>query len=93
VTPEPARESKALIALVWPLLVTNLLNVSVGIADMKMVGVLGVAPLAAVGTSRQVFMLILGLMLAVAGGTSVLIAHAHGARDTKRVGRVSELLL
>lgn len=88
---KPARtgEDRALIALVWPLVVTNLLNVCVGIADMKMVGVLGVAPLAAVGMSRQVFMLILGLMIAITGGTSVLVAHAHGARDRKRVSEVS----
>lgn len=86
---EHRAENRALLALVWPLIVTNLLNVSVGIADMKMVGVLGVDPLAAVGISRQVFMLILILMLAISGGTSVLVSHAHGAEDTDRVSSIA----
>ena len=82
-------EIRALLHIVWPLIVTNLLNVAVGIADMKMVGVLGVAPLAAVGMSRQVFMLVLSLMIAITGGASVLVAHAYGARDPRRVSAVA----
>ncbi|MBN1672773.1 MAG: MATE family efflux transporter [Kiritimatiellae bacterium] len=82
-------EIQALLAIVWPLIVTNLLNVTVGIADMKMVGMLGVAPIAAVGMSRQIFMLILSLMIAITGGTSVLVAHAYGARNPRRVSEVA----
>jgi putative MATE family efflux protein len=73
-------------ALVWPIILTNLLNVTVGMIDFKMVGVLGVAPIAAVGMARQVMMFLMVVMIAISGGSSVLIAHAHGAEDRHRVG-------
>lgn len=54
-----------------------------------MVGVLGVAPLAAVGISRQVIMFMMVLMIAISGGSSVLIAHAYGARDFSKVSQIA----
>lgn len=86
---ERRTERHALLAIVWPLIVTNLLNVAVGIADMKMVGSLGVAAIAAVGMARQVYMLVLTLMIAIMGGTSVLVAHAYGARNAERVSQIA----
>lgn len=73
----------------WPLILTNMLNVSVGIIDFKMVGSLGITAIAAVGMSRQVMMFLMVLMIAISGGVSVLVAHAHGAGDQERVSRVS----
>ena len=54
-----------------------------------MVGSLGVTEIAAVGMSRQVTMFILVLMIAISGGGSVLVAHAHGAGDEERVSAVA----
>jgi len=76
-------------AIAWPLILTNMLNVTVGIIDFKMVGMLGVESIAAVGMSRQVMMILLVLMIAISGGSSVLVAHAHGAGDRKRVAEVA----
>ena len=76
-------------AIAWPLILTNLLHVSVGIIDFKMVGVLGVTSIAAVGMARQVMMLLMVLMLAISGGASVLVAHAYGAEDQRKVSEVS----
>jgi putative MATE family efflux protein len=76
-------------AIAWPLILTNILNALVGLVDFKMVGVLGVESIAAVGMSRQVTMFILVLMIAISGGASVLVAHAHGAGDRDKVGSIA----
>lgn len=76
-------------AIAWPLLLTNLLNVAVGIVDLKMVGTLGIESIAAVGMSRHVMMFLMVLMIAVSGGSSVLVAHAHGAQDPQRVRQIA----
>lgn len=76
-------------AVAWPLILTNMLNVLVGIVDFKMVGALGVASIAAVGMARQVMMFLMVLMLAISGGSSVLIARAYGAGDRKQVSEIA----
>ena len=76
-------------AIAWPLILTNILNVTVGIIDLKMVGVLGYQPIAAVGMARQVSNFFMVLMIAITGGASVLIAHAFGAGDKKRLQDVA----
>lgn len=86
---EGKREIKQIWAVAWPLILSNVLNVAVGLADLKMVGVLGVEEIAAVGMSRQVVMFILVFMLAVSGGASILVAHAYGAKDKRQVSIIS----
>ena len=76
-------------AIAWPVILQNLLTATVGIVDFKMVGTLGVASIAAVGMSRQVMMFLLVLMIAISGGTSVIVAHASGAGDRRRVSEVA----
>lgn len=83
------KEIKQIWAVAWPLILSNILNVAVGLADLKMVGVLGVEAIAAVGMSRQVMMFILVFMLAVSGGASILVAHAYGAKDKRQVSIIS----
>ncbi len=73
----------------WPLIVTSMLNVAVGIADLKMVGALGVSSIAAVGMARHVVMFLLTVMIAISRGPTVLVAHAYGARDPRRVSEVA----
>ena len=75
--------------IVWPLIVTNILSVVVGMVDFKMVGVLGVEAIAAVGMARQVMMFLQVLIFAISAGASVVIAHAFGAGDQRRVSEVS----
>jgi putative MATE family efflux protein len=76
-------------AIAWPLILTNMLNVTVGIVDFKMVGALGVAPIAAVGMARQVMMFLQVLMIAISGGSSVLVAHAYGAKEPHKVSQIA----
>ena len=82
-------EFESVWAIAWPLILTNMLNVTVGIIDFKMVGTLGVESIAAVGMARQVMMLLLVVMLAISGGSSVLVAHAYGAKDHRRISQVA----
>lgn len=87
--PSPLSERTAVWRLAWPLILTNLLNVAVGVIDFKMVGAIGFDAIAAVGVARQVMMLIMVVLVAISGGASVLVAHACGAGDPARVGRVA----
>ena len=82
-------EFKRVWKIAWPIILTNMLQVMVGIVDFKMVGSLGIEPIAAVGMSRQVMMFIMILMIAISGGNSVLVAHAYGAKNQQRVSRIA----
>ena len=83
------REIPQVWAVAWPVILTNMLNVLVGLIDFKMVGALGVASIAAVGMARQVMMFLMVLMLAISGGSSVLIARAYGAGDRQAVSDIA----
>jgi len=82
-------EIKHVWAIAWPLVLSNILNVTVGLVDFKMVGKLGVTSIAAVGMARQVNMLIMVVMIAISGGASVLIAHAHGSGNRNKVSEIA----
>lgn len=82
-------EMKQVWKIAWPIILTNILQVTVGIADFKMVGRLGIDAIAAVGMARQVMMFIMILMIAINGGCSVLIAHAYGAGDSRKVSQIA----
>lgn len=84
-----AAEFRRVWKIAWPLILTNMLQVTVGIVDFKMVGTLGIESIAAVGMSRQVMMFIMILMIAINGGSSVLVAHAYGAGDQRKVSRTA----
>ncbi len=71
--------------IAWPVIITNVLNVLVGLVDLRMVGALGVTEIAAVGMGRQVMNLVFVIMIAISGGSSVVIARAHGAGDIKGI--------
>ena len=48
--------------LSWPIVAASLLQVAVGIADIKMVGVLGPEAIAAVGMARSVIFTLVALV-------------------------------
>ncbi|TFH03948.1 MAG: MATE family efflux transporter [Spirochaetales bacterium] len=81
-------ESRTVWKIAWPLILTNILNVLVGIVDLKMVGALGVAAIAAVGMGRQVMNLVFVIMIAISGGSSIVIARAFGAGNRESVSIV-----
>lgn len=76
--------------LAWPAVITMLLQMVVGIADIAMVGRLGADELAAVGLGRQIVFLFQGLISGVGIGTTALVARYVGARDKEKATLVSE---
>ena len=74
--------------LSWPIVAASLLQVAVGIADIKMVGVLGPEPIAAVGMARSVIFTLVALVFAVSTGVQVLVAQYSGRGDEVTADRV-----
>lgn len=79
---------KRIVSLALPVMGEGILHLTFGFVDMIFVGQLGVAPLAAVGLSFQVLMILQSLLAAFSMGTMVLVAHHMGAKDEKGAQRV-----
>ena len=79
--------------LAWPIILASLLQVTMGIADMAMVGRLpadrSTAAVAAMGSSLFVLMFVLTLGFAIATGSAVLMARRTGEKDITAVANVS----
>ena len=76
--------------LALPVLLTNLLQTSVNVVDVFMVGRLGPFEIAAIGMSQVVRMLLLVGMLSVTAGAMTLAAQAKGGRDPKQLAFVAK---
>ncbi len=77
------------VRLALPVILTNLLQSVVNVVDVFMVGRLGPIPIAAIGMSNVIRMLVLVLVLTVAAGAMSLVAQAKGARDPERMSFVT----
>lgn len=87
---EKYREDASLVTrLAFPVVLTNLLQTSVNVLDVFMIGRLGSMELAAVGMGLMARMLIMVGMIAVSSGAMVLIAQARGAKDQNRLQEVA----
>lgn len=71
-----------------PIILTNLLQTLVNVADVFLVGRLGPVEVAAVGMSQVLRTLMLVGMMSITTGSMVLVAQARGARDPDQVSRV-----
>ena len=72
---------KTTLFLAWPVILQSLLQVSVGTIDMKMVGIIGVDAISAVGTSRNIIMVFMVLVIAISTGTTAMVARFVGKND------------
>ncbi len=72
------------IRLAWPVVVEQLLQTTVAIADVAITGRLGTIALAGSGVAMQVFFVVLSGLMAVGIGTTVLVAQATGAGSPVR---------
>jgi putative MATE family efflux protein len=92
--PEPSVRHRVL-ALAWPAVLEQLLNMSVGLVDTYIVGHLSAASLTAVGLSVQSLNLFWALLSAIGVGSTALIARRIGAKQpgaANAVARQSILL-
>ena len=87
------REFGSVWALAWPAVVGNLLNSTVGLVDMKIVGVLGPPAVAAVTTGNRLFFVIQAVLIAVTTGTTALVARAWGAGERDEAALVARASL
>lgn len=72
---------KTVLFLAWPVIIQSLLQVLVGTVDIKMVGKLGVDAISAVGTSRNIIMVFMVLVIAISTGTTAMVARFIGRGD------------
>ena len=83
-------------SLAWPMVVYNMLEMTVGLVDLVMVRSFGPSATAAIGLSRQVTFLVEAAVLAISTGVITLVSQAVGARRSdqiKNVVRQSTLLI
>ncbi len=80
---------RRVLTLAWPVVIEQLLNMSVGLADTYIVGHLGAAPLAAVGLSMQALSLVWALFAAVGVGSTALVSRHVGAREPDQANAVA----
>jgi putative MATE family efflux protein len=81
---------KNLVALSWPMTVTQTMMSLGPTIDMIWVGRLGGAAVAAVGVAGVVVMLAMGLMMGFTTGMLALISRAIGAKDIPMANRVAQ---
>lgn len=84
---------KAVLVLAWPVVIEMLLQSSVGITAMAMVGRLSTEGIAAIGLSNQVFMLAMTIFAAMRTGATVLVARLVGAGDYEGAGKAARQAL
>jgi Na+-driven multidrug efflux pump len=70
-----------LLALSWPLMISQGLNMIGPTIDMIWVGKLGPAPIAGVGVAGMVVMFMMSAMMGLAVGTRAMVARYVGAND------------
>jgi len=75
---------RAVLTLAVPVVMEQLLNMAVMIVDTALVGHLGATALASSGLANQVVMLVSAIFMAIATGSTALVARRIGARATGR---------
>lgn len=78
------------LAILLPMILANLLQVSAGTLDGIYLGqMLGVPALAAAAAFFPLFFLLLAIIIGLSTGATVLIGHASGARDPEQVRAIA----
>ncbi|MCV2402955.1 MATE family efflux transporter [Marinomonas sp. C2222] len=75
------------IALAWPLALNGLLMQSMLMIDTLLVSPLGEIPLAAMGISGAILIFILGIQMALANGTQLVLSRAVGSNNQEALSK------
>ncbi len=75
--------------LAWPTVIYALLETGVGLADIYFAGFIGPEAVAAIGFSRQIFLILLIGTLSITTGTITLVSQYHGARNYESASAVA----
>ena len=79
---------RRLFVIAYPVMLSHLGHIAVGVADSMMVGRLGAIPLAAVSLANSVFVLALMFGIGVSYGLTPLVAAADGKGQPERIARL-----
>ena len=85
---EIAAETRRILALAWPVMLTSLNWTILHVTDVVVVGLVGTEQVAALGASRSLTFVTIVTGLAWLSGVLVFTARADGAGDLKRTGQV-----
>jgi len=72
---------RSILNLAWPVIIANFLEVLAGTIDLIMVGRLGVADIAALGSGVNLIFFATTVMIGVSSGTIALVARSIGAKN------------
>jgi multidrug resistance protein, MATE family len=79
---------KVTLALAFPVVISQLGQVLVGVADSMMVGRLGALPLAAASLANSIFFVILMFGMGISMGITPLVSIAEGKGKSKRISNL-----
>jgi putative MATE family efflux protein len=84
---------RSVLGLAWPSILENLLQSILGLVTILMVGRLGAAAVAAVGSSMQLQIVFISAFFSLSMGATVLAAHAFGAGRTDTADLIAKQAL
>lgn len=90
---EPLFTQKALLVLLWPLMVEQFLSVTVGMADTMMVSRCGEAAISGVSLVDMINNLIIVVFAALATGGAVVVSQCLGAQEQKKANQSAGQLI
>lgn len=86
-------DNKALVALIIPLIIEQLLTVLVGMADSIMIANVGEAAVSGVSLVDQIMVLLINIFSALATGGAVIAGQYLGQKNYKQAGRSTTQLM
>jgi len=79
------KQSRITFLLAYPVMLSQLGQILVGVSDSVMVGQLGTAPLAGVSLGNSIFILFLTFGIGISYGITPLVAKADGERNNNKI--------
>ena len=76
--------AKALKKLIWPLILEQILSITIGLADTIMVSSVGEAAVSGVSLVDMLNVLIINIFAALATGGAVVVAQLLGSKERER---------